>query len=157
MGGAREGEFVEIDRESAVLPARLTRSDSEGVVIPLQGVAVTLRERPVATFVAIKGDIDRAVVIGLGASPLACPGVIRGKDAADEQDDGQPVAPVIAQGVDVPPDIAALRDRMAEVRSASTCSAARRPDIIAIGRPAPGWVLPPARYRPGTRVRAPGR
>ena len=41
--------------------------------------------------------------------------------------------------------------------SSSTAAAASLPDSVAIGTPAPGCALPPARYRPGRRVRAPGR
>jgi len=36
-------------------------------------------------------------------------------------------------------------------------AAASLPDIAAIGTPAPGWVLPPARYNPVTLLREPGR
>jgi hypothetical protein len=36
-------------------------------------------------------------------------------------------------------------------------AAARRPEVAAIGTPAPGWVLPPARYNPGIELRELGR
>ena len=36
-------------------------------------------------------------------------------------------------------------------------AAAICPDMAAIGTPGPGCTLPPARYRPGIGLRAPGR
>ena len=76
--------------------------------------------------------------------------VVRREDAADEGDDRQAVPAVVAEGVDVPPEIATRRDRLVESRCAISVSAASRPDIAAIGTPGPGCTLPPARYRPGS-------
>ena len=41
--------------------------------------------------------------------------------------------------------------------SRSTVRAASRPDSVAIGTPGPGCTLPPERYKPFNRLRAPGR
>jgi hypothetical protein len=90
-------------------------------------------------------------VLGMG------PGVVRREDAADEGDDAQSVVAVVADGVDVPPEIAAGRDRLVESRCASSVAAALCPDSAAIGTPGPGCTPPPARYRPGTRLNVPGR
>jgi hypothetical protein len=60
-------------------------------------------------------------------------------------------------GVDVPPEIAAVGYRRIERWSSARLAAANRPEMAAIGTPAPGCVLPPARYSPGTRLRDPGR
>ena len=67
------------------------------------------------------------------------------------------VAAVIAQAVEIPPTIAPWRNGRVEARDASRLCAASRPESIAIGTPGPGWIPPPARYRPGRRERAPGR
>ena len=64
---------------------------------------------------------------------------------------------VIAERVNVPPRIAAGSEGRVEARSANAACAAKRPDSAAIGTPAPGCVPPPARYKPGIFVLAPGR
>jgi hypothetical protein len=79
------------------------------------------------------------------AAALARARVIGREDAADERNDGQRMSSVVADGVDIPPRVAASRYRLAEARSASTAAAAKRPESAAIGTPGPGWVLPPAR------------
>jgi hypothetical protein len=82
--------------------------------------------------------------IGHGAAP-ATERVIGREDAAEESDQRNPVLPVRAQRIDIPPDITVQRDRAIEARSAIRADAAMRPDSAAIGTPGPGWVLPPAR------------
>ncbi len=94
---------------------------------------------------------------GVGGTRAAAPRIVGREDRADEDDDDEAVAAVIAQRVDIPPGIAVLRDVEREVRSAITADAASRPEVAAIGTPAPGWTLPPARYRPGIAEREPGR
>ena len=59
---------------------------------------------------------------------------------------------VVAEGVDVPPEITTLRDRLVESRCAISVAAASRPDMAAIGTPGPGCTLPPARYSPGSAL-----
>jgi hypothetical protein len=70
--------------------------------------------------------------------------VIRGEDASDETNDREAELSVIRDRIDIPPGIAARRNRAVESRSFSKVAAASRPDKAAIGTPAPGWVLPPA-------------
>jgi hypothetical protein len=79
--------------------------------------------------------------------PAAAPAerVVGREDAAQEGDQRDAVLAVLAQRVDVPPDIAVQRDRAVEARSAISADAAIRPERAAIGTPGPGWVLPPAR------------
>ena len=67
------------------------------------------------------------------------------------------MTPVVGDAVDIPPGIAIRADRDIKARSCMIASAACRPDSVAIGMPAPGCTPPPARYRPGITVRAPGR
>ena len=98
-----------------------------------------------ATRLAIEGDIDAAEVSGVARAALARRRIVRREDAADEADDGEAVAAVVAQSVDVPPAIAVLRNLCVEAWSLSSASAARSPESVAIGTPGPGWTLPPAR------------
>ena len=67
------------------------------------------------------------------------------------------MAAVVADGVDVPPEISARRDRLVEPRCAISAAAANWPESAAIGTPGPGCTPPPARYRPGTLQLEPGR
>ena len=96
-------------------------------------------------FGAIERHVERAVVAWIGRAAAPRPGVVGREHAADEGDQGEALRLVVAQRIDVPPGIAARRDRAVEAESASTLAAASRPEIAAIGTPAPGWVLPPAR------------
>jgi len=102
---------------------------------------------PAFTAFAIKRDVDGAVVerIYLIPPPGEGPGVVGGKDAANEGDDAQGVLAVIADRVDIPPEIRPSLDRLVESRSAITVAAANRPEIAAIGTPGPGCTLPPVR------------
>ncbi len=65
--------------------------------------------------------------------------------AADERDQGDAMRAIVADGIEIPPDIAAWDYRFVKTPSAIICDAARRPERAAIGTPAPGWVAPPAR------------
>lgn len=94
---------------------------------------------------AVKRDIDGAVLLRIGRALAQGARIIRREDAADEGDDDEAEAPVIAQGVDIPPAIAARRNRGIEARSAIRLEAASEPDSAAIGTPGPGWMLPPQR------------
>jgi hypothetical protein len=62
---------------------------------------------------------------------------------------------VIAERIDIPPEITTRRDRLVESRCAISVAAASWPDIAAIGTPGPGCTLPPARNSPGIRLFAP--
>jgi hypothetical protein len=79
-------------------------------------------------------------------------GVVRREDAAEEGDQAERIAPVVADDIGVPPGVAAVRDRPVEARSASALAAASFPLSATIGTPAPGCALPPVRYRPGSFV-----
>jgi hypothetical protein len=94
--------------------------------------------------------------IGLPGGAGAGRRVGRREDAADEGDHGQRRAAVVRDDVGVEPEVPVVRGRQVEGRSAQSASAARCPLAVAIGSPAPGCTVPPARYRPRKRVRAPG-
>ena len=95
--------------------------------------------------VAIERHVQRAEILRLASAPASRARVIGREHAAHEADDGEAMAAIVAQAVEIPPTVAALRDRSIEARNASRLSAARRPESIAIGTPGPGCTLPPAR------------
>ena len=55
-------------------------------------------------------------------------GIVRRKNTTNKGDDAQGVSAVIADRVDVPPEVATRPDRLVEARCAVTVSAASRPD-----------------------------
>jgi hypothetical protein len=101
--------------------------------------------RPATSGTAIKRHIQGAEVFGVAAAEAAGEGVVGREDAADKSDDAEAVLSVVAQGVDIPPEITTLRDRLVESRCAISVAAAKRPDMAAIGTPGPGCTLPPAK------------
>ena len=122
------------------------------------GAARPLRHRPAIAALAIDRDIDGAMIERIGRALAPREGVVGREHAADEGDDGDAVLRRRRSARRHTTTHSRLaRTSLDEVRSAIRLAAADRPDSAAIGTPGPGCVLPPARYRPGILVRAPGR
>ncbi len=136
--------------------AALVDGDDQAVAVPFQ-VAGADRQMMRRTFglpafghrpggwLAVEGDVERAVAKRVGGAVSSGEAVIGREDAAEEGDQGDAVGAIVAERVDIPPDIAVRRDRAVEARSSIRADAASRPERAAIGTPGPGWVLPPAR------------
>ena len=91
------------------------------------------------------------MVVGVGlALVCASPVVVRRKDTANEGDDGNAMLTAVTQPIDIPPEITTRLDELIESRCAIRVAAASRPESAAIGTPAPGCTLPPARNSPGS-------
>ena len=119
-------------------------------LVPGDPVSAALGEGPAFPALPVERHVQRAVVQGIADAAPAGQRVVGREDAADKADQRDSVAAVVAQRVDVPPSVAVVRDRPVEARpvearSASRLAAAIRPESAAIGMPAPGCVLPPAR------------
>ena len=155
--GNRHGDLVEADRQRIAVPGKVAWADGKGISRSSDGATRPLRHRPALAVLAVDRDIDRAMIERIGRAVAPRQGVVRREHAADEGNDGDAVLAVVTQRIDIPPGIAVLGDWLIEPRSSIRQAAAERPDSAAIGTPGPGWVLPPARYNPGTLVRAPGR
>ncbi len=132
--------FLDVDDQSVPLPPHRARADLQGVTLLTRVGGAALGHHPARAF-AIERDVEAAMVERNVAARFL---VIGRKDAADKTDDGQPVAFIIAERVDIPPAVALGRYHGVEIRSDSTASLANLPDKAAIGTPAPGWVAPPA-------------
>ena len=85
------------------------------------------------------------------------PVVPRRKNRPYESDDRNCPAGGVVDAIDIPPSVAVGGNGDIEVWSFKIASAACLAESVAIGIPAPGWVPPPARYRPGITVRLEGR
>ncbi len=153
----RHGYFVDRNDERIAIPMQPTRTDRQRMFTPVQRRAAPFRHCPPPHAFAVECNINCNVALGVCNAPAARQGVVGRENATDERDDRQPVTPVVAQGVDVPPCITIAGHIQRKVRSISTARAAIRPDNAAIGTPGPGCTAPPARYNPGHRVRAAGR
>jgi hypothetical protein len=106
---------------------------------------------------AVKRNVDGTMMIRITHALSPCPGIIGRENAAHKSNDGQAMCTIITQRINIPPAIAILGNYRVEARSCNSASAARMPESAAIGTPGPGCTLPPARYNPGTFVRACGR
>jgi len=141
----RHTHFVDRDRQRVIAPREGARADRQGRGRAVNGAAAAFGERPPLVPLAVDRDIERAVIERVGGAARARPSVVWREDAADEGDQCEAVAPVVAERVDVPPRIAPRRDGLVEARFERRLIAAIRPDSAAIGTPGPGWTLPPAR------------
>lgn len=142
--GKGRADFIEIQIQSAVAPDEGTWSDGDTPVVASEVGRAALGHGP-ASAGAVERDVEGAMVLRWRAAAAAARECVIGReDAADEDDDRQAELPVIAERVDIPPGIAARRDRAREARSCISARAASRPEIAAIGTPAPGCALPPA-------------
>ena len=130
-----------------MLPSHAAWSDLEVVRATCHTASAPLGHGPALTAFAVECDVDGAVVVGLHllALPGKGPGVIRRKNAANKSNNAQRVLAIVTDGVDIPPEVRPRFDLLVKSRSAITVSAARRPEIAAIGTPGPGCTLPPAR------------
>ena len=138
----RRTGLVDTEDQDLAVPIDATAADRQAPRRPAD--LITLGHRP-GRRSSVKGDIERAMAERIGRAVSSGPAVVGREDAAQKSDQGDPVLPVVAERVDIPPNIAVRRDRAVESRSAISADAARRPDSAAIGIPGPGWVLPPAR------------
>ena len=152
-------DFVKVDGQRLAIPVKVARADAAMACTALQLAAATFGHGPAFARFSIQRDIDGAVVFWVSHAPIAgtCPSIVGRKHTTHKGDDGQSILPVVAQRVDIPPEITTRRDRLVESRCAIRVAAASRPDMAAMGKPGPGCTLPPAKYRPGTLLRADGR
>ena len=133
--------FLDIDDQPVLVPAHCAGTDGQRVFALAGVLQPALGHHPAGAALAVERHIEAAVVErNVAAGDL----VIRREDTADETDDGQPVAFVIAERIDIPPAVALRWNQSVEARSDRTASLANCPDKAAIGTPAPGWVAPPA-------------
>ena len=93
------------------VPGERAGADREALRADGDMPAAALGHGPAPDARPVERDVERAMVERVGQAAPARPGVIGREDAADEGDDAQPVAAVIAQRIDVPPGIAAWRRR----------------------------------------------
>ncbi|MEY3016438.1 MAG: hypothetical protein RJB19_750 [Pseudomonadota bacterium] len=146
----RIGPLSNVNDQLVVLPSDLARSKLVEVGATLKPLMATFCHGPTLLSWAIESDIDGAMIVGidgqaLPAGPSIGGSVIRGEDAADKDDHGDAVSTAIAHPIDIPPEITTRRDLLVKSRSAIRLAAAKRPDSAAIGTPAPGCTVPPAR------------
>ena len=142
----RHIDFVKVDRQRLAVPLQAARANAALVCAPRQLAAATFGHGPALAGLSVQSHIDGAVVFRVSHAAIsgACPSIVGRKHTAHKGDDGQAILPVIAQRVDIPPEITTRRDDLVKPRSAINVAAAKRPDMAAMGTPGPGCTLPPA-------------
>jgi hypothetical protein len=138
----RDCDFIDVDLQAIARPGQRARTDRKMRRLAREARLAALGHGPAMTLAAVQCNVERTVVCRIGAP---APGVIGREHAADEGNDGDAILLAVTYRIDVPPTIAAGRDRLVEAKSVSTECAASRPESAAIGTPGPGWTLPPAR------------
>ena len=111
----RHRDLVDVDGETGPVPVQRTRADLQALRRAPQRRAPALGHAP-ALDPAVERDVERIVVERVAVAPPARTRVIRREAAADQRDQGDPVFPVVAEGIDVPPQVAARRHRRVEQR-----------------------------------------
>ncbi len=105
---------------------------------PAETCVSTLGHGPPVTATTIQCDIQRNVILGTGQAQATRYGVVWREHATDKGYDGEAMLAIIAQCIDVPPDVATGAQRDVERWSSRQESAAMRPESAAIGSPGPG-------------------
>lgn len=132
--GYRRRSLVNPTTQNPSIPRDLVCAKRERVGPTAHGVMWILGERPSAKAATVESHIHRTMIVG----PVAIAKVKWREHATQERNEGDGVAPIIAQSIDVPPRVATRSDRRVEDRSCSRLAAARRPERAAIGTPGPG-------------------
>src|SRR5690349_24525756 len=94
LGRQWHGGLVDADRQDRAIPGERTWPDGKRMLVAEQVVPAPLGHAPAAGSGARQHDVDGAVVQRIAPASAARPGVIGGKDAADEGDDGQAMTAV---------------------------------------------------------------
>ncbi len=132
--------FVDLGGESGAVPVQGAIADGDCVCCAAKFGGAAFGHCPTAAAWAVERDVEGAMIFRRRGGFAVGPGIVRRKHAADEGDDGEGVGAVVADGVDIPPGVAA-----GAYCAVKTQFAAIRPEMAAIGRPGPGWTEPPAR------------
>ena len=143
--GHRHRYLVDMHRQFAAVPVQPAGADPKRIDVAPKRAAPAFGECPAVCAAAVQCDVEGAVIERVCRAAPPGERVVRRKDTADKRNQGYGVAAVVAQPVDIPPDIAIRRDPAVEAKSCNRLAAASRPDNAAIGTPGPGWTLPPAR------------
>lgn len=161
--GKRNGHAAlpNVDHQLPAIPAQLALLDLKHGPRPRDRCCSPLCHGPALLTGAVDGNIEGTVVVCCdwsAASKTGClrPVVVGREDASHEGNQGDAVLTAVAQAVDIPPEITTRWDRLVESRCAIRVAAASRPERAAMGTPAPGWALPPAKKSPGIGVSAEG-
>jgi hypothetical protein len=137
--------LVDVDRQALAVPMELTGPDEKVSGCAGAVAGASLGHAPSPGRPTVQRHIERAVVHRIGRATAAGPGVVGREDTAHEGDQRQTMGAIVAQGIDIPPEVATGCKRLVKAGLAIRAAAASRPDSAAIGTPGPGCTLPPAR------------
>lgn len=112
------GPLPNDDAQGVCIPDQATSTNLEPMQRPAEVSLPTLGHGPSVAAPPVQRDIQRSVVLGLCRTAAARDSVVRREHAADKGNDGQAVLAIMAECIDVPPDVAARLQRDVEVWSA---------------------------------------
>ena len=138
----RRTTLVNVETDGPPVPHHPARSQAQRVRRTHQCRLAPFRQRPPTYAGPVEAHIETHVI---KRPPPSRPRIVGREDRTQHGDQGEAEAAVRADRVCVPPGVAARRNLAVEARSVSSCRAAIIPESVAIGTPAPGCALPPAR------------
>ena len=138
--GPRHIDLVDIDGQFLAIPMQTAWPNLVVVSAALNMLTAPLSHGPAFAAFAIQSHIQGAEILRIRYTALKspCQCIVRRKNTADKSNDGQTMLTVIAQRIDIPPEITTRRDLLVKPRSSISVAAAKRPDMTAIGTPGPG-------------------
>lgn len=107
-------DLVNPDFQGILVPCHRTWADLKMRLVAADLLALSFGKAPDPPSWPIQGHIERTMVHRIGHAMSSCAGIPGRKHAADKRDHGQGVAAVIAEGIEIPPCVAAGRDRSVE-------------------------------------------
>ena len=113
----RYGCAALVDSRQQCVPVPFDAARAQGVAArrALELARRTLRHAPAFALPrAVEDRVERAVLLGVGRFVAARSRVVGREDAADEDDQGHRLVPVITDGIRVPPQITVRGDRCGE-------------------------------------------
>ena len=146
--------FIDLNYKRISIPAKRTWTHAQKVGVLIKRVFASFGHCPSFHTFPVKTDIKCHMIFGITPSG---PSIIRGEHRPYHGNDRETEEAVIADCIRIPPSVTSAWNSQIKTWSFRICSAASIPESVAIGTPAPGCTLPPARYNPGIRVFAPGR
>lgn len=122
--GHRHRPFIDLDDQPPIAPAHAARADGDVAGGTVQIMPTPFRHRPFLASGPIKDGVDADMMLRIAPAAAPGQGVPGREDAADESDDGERMASVVAQRIDIPPGIAAFGNLAVEMQSCRIVRAA---------------------------------
>ena len=138
--GPRYIDLIDVNDQLLAIPLQTAGSNFKVMCRSIDVLTPPFGHGPTPPAFTIQGNIQGAEILRICFTALKAPSqsVIRRKNATHKCNDRQTVLAIIAQRIDIPPEITTRLDLLIKPRSSINVAAANRPDMAAMGRPGPG-------------------